>query len=535
MRLSSLLGHAAQLLRIVWNSPRPSDQLASEYFRAKKYIGAHDRRFISQTVFASLRGYSAFAYCAAEAWKDLEAQGVVVTNFAHSHAKTHAQTQSQTPSQAASQTTPQAASHLEQALSVFDELRVVVACCLMGNAVGVGNISESLEELLGADATNIDERIVAVGANFAKQIGLRSDVGIAYANAVSEYWSMLEDEVSGILETELSETELTPESLEFLAARFAMPSWMMSAFNRDWFSAIELAASMLYAAPLSLRVNPLAIERSTLLTMLHEQGITGIAGKLSPDCILIEKRVNLTQTPLYREGLIEIQDEASQLAAYALAPKQGWRVLDACAGAGGKSLHIATLQRGKGEVIASDIEYERLKELPLRAKRAGLASITTQTIEPSASENKNDSAGENKLPTKLAHLQASCDAVLVDAPCSGSGTVRRSPMLKWRLTEGVVEKHATRQLAILSTFAAAVKPSGVLIYATCSVLPRENEDVIEQFLAAHPDFAPEPLAPVFAEHGIVIPMLSQTAHCVTLLPSVHGSDGFFLARMRRVF
>jgi 16S rRNA (cytosine967-C5)-methyltransferase len=507
MRLPSLLGHAAQLLRLVWNSPRPSDQLASEYFRAKKYIGAHDRRFISQTVFAALRGHSAFAYCAREAWNDLTA-----------HHDIHTQLQQE----AAHRKAKQAKSDDHDI--PLEEFGIVAACCLIGNAVGVGNVSEWLEEMLGADATNVDERIIVIGENLAKHLSISREAGVMFANSICEYWSMLEDEINAILEEEIANGEPRFESLEFIATRFALPAWTMQAFERDWFTSIELAASLLYAAPLSLRVNPFAAERDHLIVLLKEQGIPAQAGRLSPDCILIDKRVNLTQTPLYRDGLIEIQDEASQLAAYAVSPEPGWRVLDACAGAGGKSLHLATLQRNKGEIIASDIEYERLKELPFRAKRAGLNAIHTVVITPSA----------DSLPSELDHLQAACDAVLVDAPCSGMGTVRRSPMLKWRLNAEGLQKLAAKQLAILTAFAEAVKSGGLLVYATCSLMPQENERVVEQFLAAHPEFHPEPLAPVLAARGVSIPTLDSTSFSVTLLPSVHGSDGFFLARMRRV-
>jgi len=504
MRLPSLLGHTAQLVRLIWQSPRPADVLASDYFRAKKYIGAHDRRFISQVAFSTLRGYSAFAYCANEALHDI------------AHAVKHAEIERERERKQHHTTDPK---DKEKDLPL-EELAIVATCCIMGNAAGVGNISEALEELLGADSTDIEERVLVIGTNFAKHAGLAAETGVLFARSVTEYWTMLEDEVNTLLEHESPDEAAE----QLLAVRFCVPQWMFRALDRDWFTTIEIAASLLAPAPLCLRVNTLATTREALLAAFREQALPAHAGKLSPDCIVIDKRVNLTQTPLYRDGLIEIQDEASQLTAFALSPETSWRVLDACAGAGGKSLHIATLQRGKGEILASDTEYERLKELPFRAKRAGISSIKTLMI---------DAASENALPSKLHHLQGSFDAVLVDAPCSGLGTVRRSPMLKWRATPDSIVKHAQKQLLLLSAFSHAVKPDGVLLYATCSLMPQENEHVVAQFLAEHPEFYAEPLAPVLSAQGIALPGLSADAPMVTMLPSTHGTDGFFLARLRR--
>jgi 16S rRNA (cytosine967-C5)-methyltransferase len=555
--------------------------LASDYFRAKKYIGAHDRRFISQTVFASVRGYSAFSYCVHQAWQDVAAvydvaaMGLSVSftpnssvalpmftvteassnTFSNASYLLHGQTPYKSVQEEVSsltgefstevfstevlstdndhrdkQLTKQGvkrnAKHTLSTDTPLEELLVVATCCLLGNAVGVGNMSEALQELLGADATDIDERIIVIGENLAKHLHIGREVGMLFAQSACEHWSILEDEINAIVEEELSVGEPSRESLTWLSTRFAMPAWLLDTFGVDWFSSIELAASMLAAAPLVLRVNTLALSRQSLLSAFAEQGIVAKAGKLSPDSIIIERRVNLTQTPLYREGMVEIQDEASQLTAYAVSPQAGWTVLDACAGAGGKALHLATLMRGQGKIVASDVEPERLKELPFRAKRAGLRSIETVIIKPT------DDA--HILPEALKHLAGVCDAVLVDAPCSGSGTVRRSPMLKWRLSPLALEKHAYKQLALLSSFAAAVKPGGVLVYATCSVLPQENTDVIAAFLAEHEDFALEPLAPCFAVAGITVPGLQEDAGYLTLYPSIHGTDGFFLARMRRV-
>lgn len=504
MRLPSLIGHTAQLLRLVWNSPRPADQLVSEYFRSKKYIGSHDRRFVAQTLFAALRGSSAFEYCSHLAWDD-------VKNM-----------YGELP--------------LDSETSVR-EIGIVLTVCLIGNAVGVGNITALITELSGLDVQHPDRRAMVLSAQMAEITGWPEESCVFFTTAVLEYWTMLEDECNNILEALSSERLPDEASRAILAARYAMPDWFFShavqktsyssrALNGEqWFAMVELAASMLPAAPLSLRVNTIASTRGAVLDALKKNGVTARSGRLSPDCILIDKRVNLSQTPLYQDGFVEIQDEASQLAAYAVAPAPGWTVMDACAGAGGKSLHLVTLQRNKGTVIASDVEYQRLKEILPRARRAGLSGITTIQI--------HDSQHPGILPEPLRHLHHQCDAVLVDAPCSGFGTVRRSPMLKWRSSPAQIEKLAHKQVQIVQTFSNAVKPGGVLVYATCSVLPAENEHVVNTFLDRNRDFIPDDLSVVFADSGIAIPLLEQEAPFVTLLPSIHGCDGFFLARMRR--
>jgi 16S rRNA (cytosine967-C5)-methyltransferase len=200
-------------------------------------------------------------------------------------------------------------------------------------------------------------------------------------------------------------------------------------------------------------------------------------------------------------------------------------VLDACAGAGGKSLHIGVLQKNRGEIIASDIEYQRLKELPIRAKRSGITTIRTVQL--------SGKATPSALPEQLERVKASCDAVIIDAPCSGMGTVRRMPMTKWRLTPELLRKHGQKQLEILQSFSHAVKDDGILLYSTCSLMPQENQHVVRAFLDQHPEFTPEALAPAFAENGVRIPALSNDAAMLTLTPAQHGTDGFFMARLRR--
>jgi 16S rRNA (cytosine967-C5)-methyltransferase len=506
MRLPSLLGHAAQLLRLIEHSPRPADALASEYFRSKKYIGAKERRFIAQAVFSALRGHSVFAYCAHEALKHIAHDTDAVKQHLQEHGKIGKRSSAE---------------------MLFDELGVITACCLVGNQVGVGNIFHTMEQSLGIPYYDEEGRIIALGEAFGERAAISLDVGVQFAATLYEYWSMLHEEIEAIFNAD----EFPEAAQELIAKRYAVPHWIMEAWQEgtvpqhDWFQAVELAASLLGAAPLSLRVNMLGADREAVLAILQKDGVTVRSGKLSPHCITTEQRVNVTTTNLYREGTIEIQDEASQLAGFALAPREGQRVLDACAGAGGKSLHIGVLQKNRGEIIASDIEYQRLKELPVRARRSGITTISTVQL--------NGKANPNALPEQLQRYNASCDAVLVDAPCSGMGTVRRMPMAKWRLTPDLLRKHAQKQLEILQSFSHAVAEGGVLLYSTCSLMPQENEQVVRAFLHLHPEFSAEALAPAFAENNVHIPGLRSDAPTLTLTPAQHGTDGFFVARLRR--
>lgn len=214
-------------------------------------------------------------------------------------------------------------------------------------------------------------------------------------------------------------------------------------------------------------------------------------------------------------GAIEVQDEGSQLVAFALAPEEEWDILDACAGAGGKTLHLAQLQRDRGRIIASDADRRRLEQLARRLKRHRYRSIHLANLD-----------GHRSLQ------RTQFDAVLLDVPCTGSGTVRRAPEIKWRIHTRQLERIVAKQERILEQYHAYVRSGGVLLYATCSLLPEENQRVVERFLARHPEFEPDPLAPAFERYGIALP-LSPDQWQFQLLPHRHGTDGFFIARLRR--
>ncbi|MCM2288398.1 MAG: RsmB/NOP family class I SAM-dependent RNA methyltransferase, partial [Sulfuritalea sp.] len=218
----------------------------------------------------------------------------------------------------------------------------------------------------------------------------------------------------------------------------------------------------------------------------------------------------------YLDGSIEVQDEGSQLLGFLLAPKRSEMVVDFCAGAGGKTLILGALMRSTGRLYAFDVSDKRLAKLKPRAARAGLSNV-----HPACLSGEND--------TRVKRLQGKVDRVLVDAPCSGLGTLRRNPDLKWRQSPQSVAELTAKQAAILAAAAKLLRPGGRLVYATCSILAEENEDIVNAFLAGHADFTRLSAQEVLAAQGIVI----DCGEDMRLSPQKHGTDGFYAAVLER--
>jgi 16S rRNA (cytosine967-C5)-methyltransferase len=215
---------------------------------------------------------------------------------------------------------------------------------------------------------------------------------------------------------------------------------------------------------------------------------------------------------LFRDGLVEVQDEGSQLLAWLLAPRRGEMIADYCAGAGGKTLALAMLMRGTGRIYAMDVSARRLAALGARAARAGITNVHSVAL-----------SGDRD--PRVKRLAGKLDRVLVDAPCSGFGTLRRNPDLKWRQGPQAVAELVQKQRAILRAASVLVKPGGRLVYATCSILKEENEAIADDFAAAHPQFTPLSCDELLAAQRIPL----RTGDRLRLWPHVHGTDGFFAA------
>jgi 16S rRNA (cytosine967-C5)-methyltransferase len=296
---------------------------------------------------------------------------------------------------------------------------------------------------------------------------------------------------------------------------------------RDWFweklvqqygeaEALTICRSMFEQASLDLRVNTIKANREEVLAkMLAENTVKDnviAPTPYSPIGIRMGAKLNISRHVLFTAGKIEVQDEGSQLLTYLVSPKRGMMIADFCAGAGGKTLAIGALMKNTGRLYAFDVSEKRLNNLGQRLKRSGLSNIHAQVI-------------SSEQDPKLKRLNGKFDRVLVDAPCSGLGTLRRNPDLKWRQTEQDVLELTQKQTAILARAAKLTKAGGRLIYATCSLLRDENEAIVEAFMQANPDFSLVPASEILAHHHIAL----DTGPYLKLLPHLHGTDGFFAA------
>jgi 16S rRNA (cytosine967-C5)-methyltransferase len=294
------------------------------------------------------------------------------------------------------------------------------------------------------------------------------------------------------------------------------PSWALAPLRRRFGDSFprEMAA-LLTAPPLDLRVNPLKTTREAVLRALRDLGLEAEACRLAPYGVRVRERPSLASLPMLKTGEVEIQDEGSQLVAMLVDARPGERVVDFCAGAGGKTLAIAAQMANKGHVIACDVLENRLKRAAERFRRAGLHNIQTR---PLASERDR----------WVKRHKGGFDRVLVDAPCSGVGTWRRNPDARWRVLGPGLDNLLPLQAGILASAARLVKPGGRLVYATCSMLPEENEEQVAAFLAAHPAFHVTPLREAAAQ-------LTDSAHpdYLSLTPARHDTDGFFAAVLQR--
>ena len=309
------------------------------------------------------------------------------------------------------------------------------------------------------------------------------------------------------------------------AVQAEVPAWLYQRISRQYDDADALLAALTEPAPLDLRVNTQRAQREEVLAELcaatrQHAPLRAEPTPYSPEGIRLLDKPGLTRWPLYQDGKIEVQDEGSQLIARLVAPRRGEMVVDFCAGAGGKTLALGSLMRSTGRIYAFDIHARRLAGLGPRLKRSGLSNVHPAAI-----------ATENDLRVK--RLSGKIDRVLVDAPCSGSGTLRRNPDLKWRFDERELARVNEVQHKVLRAAARLVKPGGRLVYATCSLLAEENQAVIERFVADQPQFAPVPVVDVLRPQGIEIPALERAAPFFVMLPHLHATDGFFAAVLQR--
>lgn len=303
-----------------------------------------------------------------------------------------------------------------------------------------------------------------------------------------------------------------------LAVRLELPDWIAERLSAtlpesEW---TALARALNEPAPLDLRVNTLLATRDKVLEEFAADGIAAAPTPYSPVGVRLRAKPAINRHPLFTGGAVEVQDESSQLLGFLVAPRRHDLVVDFCAGAGGKTLLLGALMHTRGRIYAFDVSAARLARLKPRLKRSGLSNVHPQVI-----RSEND--------THVKRLAGKIDRVLVDAPCSGLGTLRRNPDLKWRQLPRSIMELAAKQAAILRAASRLAKPGGRLVYATCSVLPEENEDIVARFLEEHADFRSVPCDELLAQQRIAL----DTGEFLRLRPHVHGTDGFFAAVLER--
>ena len=279
----------------------------------------------------------------------------------------------------------------------------------------------------------------------------------------------------------------------------SIPEWLQTLGSKELGEKWEAEIHALNEeAEVVLRVNTLKTTRERLKNLLEVDGIRSYLVKGYPDALVLEERQNVFRHPSFKEGLFEVQDASSQLVAAALQVESGMRVIDACAGAGGKSLHLAALMGNKGKVISMDVEEWKLQQAKLRARRNGVSIFEPKVIEGSKT---------------IKRLKESADRLLLDVPCSGLGVLRRNPDTKWKLSLESIQKVQETQQEILQSYPSMLKKGGQLVYATCSILPSENEEQVKKFLAS--------------EAGKDFELIEDRK----VLAQESGFDGFYIARL----
>ncbi len=293
-------------------------------------------------------------------------------------------------------------------------------------------------------------------------------------------------------------TKLKKGTVPSKAIEYSIPDWLAETLEKELGKNWEKEMLALNEqAPTVLRTNTLKTTPRELLADLNDENIEAFTIKNYPDAIQLAEKKNVFLTTAFKDGLFEVQDASSQKIGELLDVHEGMRVVDACAGAGGKTLHLAALMKNKGQIIALDIYEWKLAELKRRAKRAGAHNIETRLI------------SDNKV---IKRLHGTADRLLIDAPCSGLGVLKRNPDSKWKIDQAFIDRIKGEQQQILQDYSKILKKGGQMIYATCSILPSENNEQVQTFLKTNPDFS--------------------LVKDQKIMPS-EGYDGFYMALIQR--
>ena len=338
-------------------------------------------------------------------------------------------------------------------------------------------------------------------------------LGLADAVGVDALGGLSEDETGWLTHVMQIDRTMLPAEM-----RSNLPGWIYARLVERFGEAetLEMAQTLNTPAPLDLRVNSIKSSREQVVAELSAAPIVAEPTPYAPLALRIQKKPALQNLPVFKTGAVEVQDEGSQVLAQLVGARRGEMVVDFCAGAGGKTLALGAIMRNTGRLYAFDIAEKRLAKLKPRLARSGLSNVHPVLI-----AHENDA--------KVKRLAGKIDRVLVDAPCSGLGTLRRNPDVKWRIKPESITELNVKQLSILNGAARLVKSGGRLIYATCSILEEENEGIVAQFLAANDAFSLVPMKEVLEEQRIPLEM----GDYLKLMPHRHQTDGFFAAVLER--
>ena len=432
MQLPSLIGHTQEVLAEIQRFNRPADKNIEVFFRSRKYLGSHDRRFIAETAYGVLRH---MRLC------DFRVQTAVLNR--------------------------------DFKVSTEDGLLLLIASYLI-----------QVEQRNDIQPESLSAKLINEG---------------------------LKSELPAILQSLRNGGSINEESpIKRIGLQYSFPDWMVEKLVNQHGpdEAESLCKSLNEQAPMAIRVNTLQATVEKCREALEKEGIETEISALSPVGLMLKKRVNVFQLKAFKDRMFEVQDIGSQLLPVLIDPKPTVKVLDACAGAGGKALEFAALMQNRGEIYATDISKVRIEELRKRARRAGAFNIR-----PKAVDSLEDLADD---------FTGFFDLVFVDAPCTGVGTIRRNPGMKWSVTEAMVKELAEKQQSILHYCKPLVKAGGKIVYATCSLFKEENEDVVRAFISENPEFRISPMT-----------FDGQQTEFLSLLPHRHGTDGFFCCVLDR--
>jgi len=451
MKPLSLVGHVTELYDQVRSDSSPTDVVVNHFVRKRRYLGAHDRRFVTDAVFGIIRHRKRLEAIIEHSLKQPSLVG----------------------------TTPPVELAGMPALWLY----VAYAVCIRNQPPP--EVVRDLSSLWQTKYPDVD---------IARMLDLLS---------------------------KHAELDFLPQfPVRRVATEYSYPTWMVDQWVRRFgeAEARSLCGALNQQAPLAIRVNITKASIEQCIAALQGEGVRAHPSALSPVGLVLEKRVDVHSLSAFRMGWFEVQDEGSQLLSFLVHPRPGQFVVDACAGAGGKSLHLSALMENRGQIIALDVDRRKLDELQHRCHRAG-----AQIVQPVLADREDPRAEESYVDL--------ADAVLVDAPCSGTGTIRRNPARKWMVSQLIIEEFQHRQRSILARYSRLVKPGGRVVYATCSLLEEENEDVIHDFLEKNPSFQIFPAAKALKPWHL--DRLAKSDFLV-LWPHKEGTDGFFAAVLQRI-